>query len=151
MIDLKTKGDPTLKVLVDKLRHFPELIDCKNFIIAVSGDMPDPATWKSYPEFIHFDGRPGITYNPEQLTRVVMISDNFNNYSHWNGKGVIKKEDTESIVGVIKKAHELRKPIRFWAIPENTGAWTKLIDLQVDILNTDNVAEAVVFIKRLQN
>ena len=68
-------------------------------------------------------------------------------YSHWNGKVPLRKDETERIVNVIKKAHELGKPIRFWAIPDQRGAWAKLIELQVDILNTDNVVEAAAFIK----
>ncbi len=148
MIDLKTEGDATLKVLVNRLQDYPELINSKNFVMAVSGNMPEPSTWKNYPDFIHFDGRPGTQYNQEQLARVELISDSFRNYSHWDGKGKIPEADQSKILSVIKNAHALGKPVRFWAIPDNTIGWTTLNGLLVDILNTDHIAEATAFMKR---
>ncbi len=96
MIDLKMDSIPLLKVLVETLKNYHELTDCSSLKITITGSMPDPSLWDQYPDFIHFDGRPGITYTQDQLKRVELISDNFNNYSHWNGKMPIPLKTKQS-------------------------------------------------------
>jgi alkaline phosphatase len=141
MIDLKTEGIATLNTLVTILKKYPQLLACKTFQVAVSGDVPDPALWKNYPDFIHFDGRPTIIYTPDQLERISLISDSFRNYSRWNGKGDLENTDLEKITKVVQEIHAKGKRIRFWAIPDFDDGWTKLMELQVDVLNTDHVTE----------
>jgi alkaline phosphatase len=147
MIDLKTEGVATLHALVTMLKKYPQLLACKTFQVAVSGDVPDPALWKNYPDFIHFDGRPTTIYTPDQLERVGLISDSFKNYSHWNGKGNLENTDLEKITKVVQEVHAKGKRIRFWAIPDFSDTWMKLMELQVDVLNTDHVTELSSFLK----
>jgi alkaline phosphatase len=149
IIDLKTDGVETLNLLVTKLKKYPQLLLCKTFRVAVSGNVPDPALWKNFPDFIYYDGRPGITYTSDQLKRIRLISDSFKNYSGWNGNGVLESEDRKKIMEVIKSVHAKGKPIRFWANPNSGNAWAKLMELEVDVLNTDDVAGLSSFIKSL--
>jgi alkaline phosphatase len=146
MIDLKTDGEPALNAIVEKLKAYPELLFCKSFHVAVSGNMPDPALWKNYPTFIHFDGRPGINYTKDQLDRLVMISDSFRNYTTWSGEGELTATDREALEKVIRAAHTSGKKIRFWGAPDAPNAWTTLMKLNVDIINTDNVSAVAAFI-----
>jgi alkaline phosphatase len=147
MIDLKTDGVETINLLIIKLKKYPLLLSCKTFQVTISGNVPDPAHWKNYPDFIHFDGRPTIVYTPDQLARVSLISDSFKNYSHWNGKGDLESDDLKKITKIIQHVHSKGKQIRFWAIPDFTDAWMKWMELQVDILNTDHVPELSSFLK----
>ncbi len=87
MIDLKTEGVATLNKLVDMLKKYPELITCSSLNFMISGSVPDPASRKNYPTFIHMDGRPGVAYTPDQLKRINMISTSFRDHVKWNGKG----------------------------------------------------------------
>jgi len=148
MIDLKTDGRKTLQALVKELENFPSLINCPTMTIAVSGDMPPPAEWVNYPGYIRFDGRPTINYSSEQLDRVTLISASFKNYSTWNGRDEMSKHDRANLKDVIQRVHSQGKLIRFWAIPDNEAAWKELIALGVDVINTDNVDEAVRVIRR---
>lgn len=150
MIDIKTEGIPTLDLLVKRLKKYPGLTGCPTFKIAISGNMPAPSQWNRYPDFIHFDGRPGIDYTKEQLNRVGMISTSFKDYTQWNGKGVLTKADKEKITAIINEVHKKGKKIRFWAAPDFNNAWTQFMYLGVDILNTDNVASLTTFIKGLR-
>lgn len=151
MIDLKTEGVPTLNAVVKRFQKYPGLINCKTLQIAISGNVPDPTLWKNYPDFIHFDGRPGIDYSKEQLDRISLISASFGSYSHWNGKGVLTKSDREKIVSVITEVHSKGKRIRFWGIPDFKNSWLMLMDLQADVIGTDHVPELVAFAKSLAN
>jgi alkaline phosphatase len=147
MIDLKTEAITTLNVLVFKLKKYPKLIACKTLMITVSGNTPAPALWKNYPDFIHFDGRLGITYTTDQQKRIRLISASFQSYSKWTGKEPLKDADKEKLVALIESAHAIKKPFRFWAIPDFENGWRTLMELGVDIVNTDDVAGATAFVK----
>jgi alkaline phosphatase len=147
MIDLKTEGSMTLKTLVFKLKKYPHLISCKSLMITVSGNVPMPALWKDYPLFIHFDGRPYITYTLEQQKRIRLISANFQSYSKWVGNDELKEADKKKLKTLVDAAHSMDKPFRFWAIPDVEKGWQTMVELGVDIINTDNVAGVSAFVK----
>src|SRR5690606_24836136 len=67
MIDLKTEGVSTLDAIVKVLNQYPQLLSCGTLHFMISGSVPDPARWEAYPDFITFDGRPGIGYSDAQL------------------------------------------------------------------------------------
>lgn len=148
MIDLKTEGTSTLAAIVTTLEKFPELKSCKGLYITISGSYPPPSEWAKYPDYITFDGRPGIDYTGEQLKKIRLISTSFASVSHWNGKDVIPAADSEKIKQTTDAAHKLGKPMRFWASPDFDNAWTKFIELGVDVLNSDNVEDLSKFLSR---
>lgn len=147
MIDLKSEGLTTLRQLVLELKKYPKLIVAKNLMVTVSGSMPEPARWKEFPAFIHFDGRPGVAYTPEQLGRVALISTSFADLIKWNGKATLAAADRAKIEALQKEAHDKGKKLRFWATPDFSAAWLGLMDLKIDILNTDHVSELNAFLK----
>jgi alkaline phosphatase len=139
MVDLKTDGAQTLQALVDELNRFPTLIKCRTLAITISGNVPPPAEWSSYPEYIHFDGRPTISYSADQLRRVTLISASFKDYSSWNGRGEMSSAEHVRLEAAVNEVHALGKPVRFWAAPDFAVAWRLLITLGVDVINTDDV------------
>jgi alkaline phosphatase len=147
MIDLKTEGVSTLNTLAKKLKDYPALIAFKTLSITISGNVPPPSQWKDFPEFIHFDGRPGISYTEDQLKRIRLISASFKSYSAWNGNDSLTNQDRIKIENIVREVHEKNKPIRFWAVPDFTAAWIKLIELKIDVINTDDVAGLCTFLK----
>ena len=147
MIDLKTEGVPTLDVIVNLLEKYPELISCKSLHFMISGNVPEPVLWRKYPEFISFDGRPGIDYTPEQLSRIRMISTSFRNISEWDGHGAIPLEDQQEMRVLVEEAHSKEKKFRFWATPDHPNAWKELMRLNMDVILTDNVARLAEFLE----
>jgi len=147
MIDLKSDGITTLRQLVLELKKYPKLTTAKTLQVTVSGNMPEPAKWKEFPPFIHFDGRPELTYTPEQLARVALISTSFTDHVKWNGKATLPAADRAKIEALVKDAHDKGKKLRFWGTPDLSYAWAMFMDFKVDILNTDRVAELGTFLK----
>ncbi len=147
MIDLKTEGVTTLNTLVKQLKKYPELLSCGTLQIAVSGNMPERSQWKNYPDFIHFDGRPGVEYSADELKRINMISTSFSNHAKWNGKGVLNRTEKEKLIALIDASHAKGKKIRFWGAPDFTNAWFTYMNLGIDILCTDDVLGLSDFIK----
>lgn len=146
MIDLKSKGVSTLNRLVEVLKKYPDLIACKTLDITVSGDMPDPSSWKDFPSFIHFDGRPGVNYTDEQLERITLISTSFKSHCNWNGKTSLSAGDRNKVIQLRDEVHSKGKKLRFWAIPDFDNGWKTLMELNIDIIGTDQVADLHAFI-----
>lgn len=137
LVDFKTEAAPTMAALLGQLKEFPELTNHPKLTFAISGNRPPQAQWPSFPACIQFDGRPNVAYTPEELQKVALISDNFRNYSRWNGKGIIVAEELAPIEKVIAQAHAMGKKFRFWATPDEVNAWKTMIRLGVDYINTD--------------
>ena len=141
VVDIKKDHAKVLAQLIKELQAFPEVFNgsknAKAIKIVISGDMPEPADFKNYPDDISFDGRPYISYTEAQLKRVAMISDDIKNYTVWNGKGNPTTPDLKKLTEVITRAHQQGKPFRFWATQDSPNTWIVLERLGADWINTD--------------
>ncbi|HYH56329.1 MAG TPA: phosphatidylinositol-specific phospholipase C/glycerophosphodiester phosphodiesterase family protein [Anseongella sp.] len=152
LIDLKTDAGGTLPVLTEQLGRYPGLFDAAANPDAVkvilSGNRPDPASWPAAPSFIYFDGRPGEDYAPAVLERIALVSDSFGKYSQWKGEGPIPGNERQSLLKVVKSAHEKGKPFRFWAVPDTPAAWKLMTELGVDFINTDTIEDLAAWLEK---
>lgn len=141
VVDIKKDYVKVLARLIKDLEAYPEVFNSsKNsraIRIVISGDVPAPADFINYPDYISFDGRPYTTYTEDQLKRVAMISDDIKNYTPWNGKGNPTTPDLAKLTAVIEKAHQQHKPFRFWATQDSPNTWIVLERLGADWINTD--------------
>jgi hypothetical protein len=139
VIDIKNRGTESLKKLSYELqnltKYFDRAMNSKAVQIIISGDRGPIDLWKHYPSFIYFDGRPFEKYDSVTLSKVAMVSDNYNKYA------VALPPDIDRIKSITQQIHNWNKPIRFWAAPDNEKAWKLLKDAGVDIINTDRVAD----------
>jgi alkaline phosphatase len=151
LIDLKSPARLALPLLVQALSAYPEVFGEKGPVnVVVSGNVPSPDQFATYPLWIQFDGRPNVTYTPDQLAHVGLISQDFSRYTRWNGKGLIVKKERTNIQEVIRQVHQQGKKIRFWATPDNINTWKTLMNLGVDYINTDQIAPLGEFLNRRQ-
>jgi alkaline phosphatase len=140
MIDLKTAGTPTLKAIVRELARYRPLTTCPTLQIMISGSVPPPDTWKDFPAYIYFDGRPGTGYTPEQLDRIAMISTGFRQHFQWDGRSPLEESERIKMLQMVYDAHWVTgKPFRFWATPDFPEAWKVLMELNMDVIVTDDV------------
>lgn len=149
MIDIKTDAGPALQQLITMIRKYPELVDNPSLQFVISGNRPNPLQFASYPPFIWFDGEVDSTYTDASLARIAMISAPLSKYTEWKGDGSIPRKDRKIVQRIIKKSHAAKKPIRFWGAPDQINAWSTLVKLQVDFINTDHVDELVMFFQGL--
>ena len=146
LIDVKSDSVKTLDALVTLLKHYHS-IRTNHFIkIVVTGNRPGPEHYRDYPAFIWFDGRLNQQYTSSALARIALLSDNLNNYIKWKGEAPMDIEEHNKILSLVKKSHELKKPVRFWAIPDNRVGWREMEKLQVDYLNTDHIENLADFL-----
>jgi alkaline phosphatase len=147
LIDIKTEAIATLDALIQLLQSYPSIIQHKNIIIAISGNRPQPIQYVNYPRFIHFDGRPTEVYSKQSLKKVALISEAFYKFSLWKGEGEIKETEKKKMEDAVNKAHQLKKPFRFWATPDTKETWNTLMDIKADFINTDHIDALADFLK----
>lgn len=148
LIDLKTPATPTLDTLVAQLSRYPDLVGKgKPLSVVVSGNMPPPAQFGKYPDWIRFDGRFTQEYTNEQIGRVGLFSTSCWEITRWDGKNELNAEQIEKLKSLIERAHQAGKKIRFWATPDTELAWQTLIRLNVDWIGTDHPQKLGAFLQ----
>jgi len=147
LIDVKTEAYSTLNRLVEILRAYPSLITNRNLRFIISGERPEIKDYKNYPPFILFDGRLHASYDARSIQKVGLISDDFSNYSHWNGIVPISKDEELKLKELVKRTHSLHRKLRFWATPDTPLTWNEMIKLQVDYINTDSIVPISKYLK----
>jgi len=152
LIDLKTPVEPTLSLLTEKLKKYPEVFDPTvnpNAVkLVITGNRPNPEQFGNYPGFIFFDGLLNLNYDEPQLKRVALFSDNLMNHTSWKGVGNIPANDLRKLTQVIDSVHQLKRPIRFWNAPDTTTTWQLFKNWNIDIINTDHIQELESFLKK---
>lgn len=155
MVELKSETEPTLQAVAELLGRAPEVFDPavnpEAVRVAVTGNVPAPADFGKYPEWIGFDGEWNVEYTPEQLDRIALVSADFRNLSQWNGKGAIIPVELREVKRVIERAHAMGKPVRFWNAPEGTTVYYTFYNLGIDYLNTDYPEIAAAFFNDFDN
>lgn len=152
LIDLKTPVEPTLSLLAEKLKKYPEVfnpaVNPNAVKIVITGNRPNPELFENYPRFIFFDGLFKMQYDKKQLERVALFSDNLANQVLWNGKNGITSADLKKLTQLVDSVHQLKQRIRFWNAPDTPHAWQQLMDLRVDFINTDHIQQLESFLNK---
>lgn len=152
LIDLKTPVEPTLSILIEKLKPLRDIFDPDvnphAVRIVLSGNRPEPSDFHKYPGFIFYDGLLDRSYNDELLKKVPLFSENLRKFTSWNGQGDINDKEKKRIQSVIDSVHGLNNKIRFWNAPDNQDAWNILMKMGVDYINTDKIIELSDYLKK---
>ena len=145
MIDIKENAEPVLAALFKLLAPHPSVFDRsvnrKAVQVVISGQRGPSFKWATYPSNILFDGRPNEPYDSIKLQRIAFISDS------WVPYNLPPIDDHERLKQVIDKVHNMKKPIRLWASPDNPDSWKLQKELGIDIINTDKVTECTNYFK----
>lgn len=149
MIDLKTDGEETYRRLKSVLHTYQILLCTERTCpvkIFLSGQRPLSTIVKEGYAGIGIDGRPEDLGKQYPIELMPVISDNFNNWSSWDGKNAINDKDIQRIKTLAQRVHAEGKKLRFWAIPDTEMVWKVLLDAGVDLINTDHLPELNAFL-----
>lgn len=146
LIDIKTDAKTTLDQLVVLLGNYPSITNNKNIKIVISGNSVAPALFERYPKYIWFDGRLSVQYAQNQLARVALISEDYYKVISYKPKWPLDSVTQEKAKSFIDQVHQLNKPVRLWASPDNPAAWEQFMQWGADYINTDKINELADFI-----
>ncbi|QOR74474.1 alkaline phosphatase [Cruoricaptor ignavus] len=149
-IEMKSDYRSELPALVRLLDSKYQIItQNKTVKLIITGNVPQPSEFKNYPEYLFFDGDLTKEYSPDQLGRVGMFSAPLRDYTKWNGKGIMRDEESAKVREAVRQAHLQGKAIRFWGAPDFANAWVNLMDAGADFINTDKIPELAAFLNQI--
>ena len=149
MLDIKTNAASTWQVLERVLKAYPALCRASGPVrIFLSGNRPIQTILKDGNTCIGIDGRPDDLGKDYTSLFMPVISDNFRNWSYWNGKSAPADNDLAQIRELAQRVHSEGKKLRLWSIPDHSIAWESLLNSGVDYINTDRLEELNVFLSR---
>ena len=150
LVDLKDGAETlgALQKLIEE-KGYKQLFDTTKNPTAVSlvitGDQITPEHFADYAPYVLQDGRIDrgdanllAQYTEVQLKYVPLVSQEFQNFSQWDGQSEISKEDRALLKELVDEAHAKGVKIRFWGIPDTERAWQLTLDLGIDFINTDH-------------
>lgn len=153
LIDFKSAGKPTYKLLKDVLEDYRELLVSKSekkakppLSIVISGNRPFEAIESDKERLVGIDGRLSDLDSRRSASVMPLISDNWTNHFRWRGEGAFPDAERRKLHSAVKKAHAAGRRVRFWATPENERLWMELQKAGVDHINTDELARLEAFL-----
>jgi len=150
LIEIKKDYTVTLPLVISELKPLSQYFDYPGhpgrLSIVMTGKVPPGEVMLTYPTWMSFDVDHMTGFTPQQFTKIGLISVPFDKYSKWNGTGDLANEDADRITGLINSAHALGRKIRFFAVPDTSTCWKKLISLHADIIGTDHINELADFL-----
>lgn len=142
MVDCKTEAESTYEAIQKALTLYPNLACTTSrhpVTIFLSGNRPVSTIINKGYQGISLDGRPNDLGKGISSALMPVVSDNFSNWSAWNGKSAPQADDLKRIRDLAQRVHAEGKKLRLWAIPDNELTWAGLLDAGVDFINTDRL------------
>ena len=153
LIDVKSEAEETYAVLrtilnqyADVLTSFEENKIKTNAITAIlSGNRPIATLKAESQRRAAIDGRLSDLDGTAPAALIPLISDNWSNYFKWRGRGPMPTEERDKLKGLIARAHDQGRRVRFWGAADIPEVWRELRQAGVDLINTDDLAGAQKF------
>lgn len=152
LIDLKTRADTTYRAVHKLLKNYAccvtafagDTIRRRPLLVVISGNRPREAMRRQPVRYAAYDGRLQDLFAVEAAEFIPLISDNWNKYFTWQGKGPIPAPERRKLELIVRLAHRQGRLLRFWATPdtpspERENVWRALRRAGVDLINTDDL------------
>ena len=154
MIDIKQNGPKVYARLQKVLPHYQEMLtrveDGKLIEgavrVIISGDRPQKQIRESQTRYVGIDGRLSDLDSKQPAHLLPLISDRWTSHFKWRGAGPMPSDEKLKLKKIVRQAHDKGRRVRFWATPENKAVWQELYDADVDLMNTDRLAELQKFL-----
>jgi len=151
MIDFKTNGADTYRVLKSQLQAYQEMISQvkdssdepgKPVKVFISGNRPTlQDIQQDSIKMVALDGLPSNLGAGIPAALMPVISTDYGSILSWKGKGAVEPKELQELREMVKKAHAEGKKVRLWAAPDNPQVWAFLLQQGVDLINSDKLPE----------
>ena len=156
MIDFKSEGAATYRALADRLPAYDEMLARVSgdelrpgaVSIVISGNRPFTEIGAEKVRYVGIDGRPSDLDSDLPPHLMPWISERWGSVFAWDGAGDFPDDQRKRLREFVAAAHERNRIVRFWATPETEAMWRELIAADVDLINTDKLAELQAFLNK---
>lgn len=156
LIDVKTDAKKTYEALAKVLADYSDIltttrdgkVEEKAVTIVISGNRDRATIEKQSPRYAAIDGRPGDLDSDAPAALVPWVSTSWASLFKWNGTGALPDAERTKLKEFVAKAHKRGRMVRFWATPETPELWKELLAADVDLINTDKLADLREFLRK---
>ena len=160
LIDAKTLAEPTYAALRTTLADYQDVITVfgpgtrvkRGPVLAViSGNRARETMAKERVRYAALDGRLSDLGSSIPAYLMPLISDNWDNTFSWQGDGDMPSAERQKLHNIVEQARARGQKVRFWETPDDPGAareavWRELVTADVDLINTDDLADLAAFL-----
>jgi hypothetical protein len=149
LIDVKTEAKATYAAIDRVLARYADILSVvdhgkfepKAVTVVISGNRAPQMLAAQTVRYAGLDGRLTDLDSQVPAHEMPWISDNWTLHFRWKGEGPLPAADRDKLRQLIQKAHQRGRLVRFWATPELPAVWRELRSADVDLINTDKLAE----------
>lgn len=150
LIDIKTPWRTTYPVLREELKKYADMLTVfegdkteTNAIRAIlTGERSKQMFAGESTRYAAYDGDLEDLDSNAPASLIPWISSNWSRTFHWRGSGPIPEEEKRKLQEIVSKAHQHGRRVRFWGAPDFPAFWSELLEENVDLINTDDLAGA---------
>ena len=154
LIDLKTDWHKIYPVLRDVLKEYAGILttfregmkETNAIIVIITGNRSKEIFAGESVRYAALDGELQDLDSGEPATLIPWISGNWYQTFRWNGAGTIYAAEKAKLKEIVAKAHQEGRRVRFWGAPDRPDFWRELLEDDVDLINTDDLAGAQAFL-----
>jgi hypothetical protein len=155
LIDIKSEAEGTYTVLREVLAEYrqmltrfqPNRIERKAVTVILSGNRPTAMVTAESERFVAIDGRLADLGLNKPTALFPLISDNWKIHFSWDGNGPVPEAEREKLKGIVERAHQEKRVVRFWGTPDTPVFWRELRGAKVDWLNVDDLSGLRTFLQ----
>jgi hypothetical protein len=154
LIDVKTEAKDTYAAVDKVLANYADVLsvardgkfESKAVTVVISGNTAREAITSQKVRFAAIDGRPADLESTVPTNLLPWISASWTSMFSWKGEGQMPEAERTKLKELVHKAHANGRLVRFWATPETVALWNELRAAEVDLINTDKLAELQQFL-----
>ena len=150
MIDIKSDAEKTYAKLAEVLKRYAPMLSSYNngeitegnVTIVITGNKPYKMLQAQKQRYAFID-EDLMQVHTDTLSNAVYktASCKYSRLISWTGKGPMPEDQRQFLRDYVTVAHHYKKRVRLWASPENKEVWKALLECEVDLINTDKLAE----------
>jgi hypothetical protein len=154
LIDVKTEAKATYLAVDHALTRYADIfsvVDDGNYqqravTAVISGNRAPDVLAGQRVRYAGLDGRLSDLDSKVPAHQMPWISDRWTAYFHWQGEGPMPAAERTKLRQLVQRVHQAGRLLRFWATPELPAFWRELRAAEVDLINTDHLAELQKFL-----
>ncbi len=142
MIDIKSKNfNLAYKKIKESLEDYSWMLEGENppVKIILSGQREVETLAEDGGGLLGIDGRPEHLGKGYESEKMPIISQRYGKILNWKGRGDLSANDRKNLKLLVEAVHAEGKKLRLWASPEKEEVWDLLLEMGVDLINTDEV------------
>ncbi len=118
--------------------------------VILSGDRPFDLLLNDTLQLMTLDGRPGDLEKNYPSHLMPFISENGGKVAGVEDYNQLDEAAIKRVYDFVQAAHQQGKKTRLWATPEDEQLWSKLVEMEMDLINTDKLNKLKKFLLKGQ-